>query len=340
MAARRERGLFDPDAAPGESPFDHHIYVIASRRRHRGGRHLRGVLARRHPAARQPDRVYDDNQISIEDDTAIALQRGHRARATRRTAGTCRSSRAARTSPAILAGACDARRKAETDRPSFIRCAPSSAGPAPNKRTPARRTARRSARTRSPRPRRSSASTRTSPSRSTTRSSRTPARSSSAGSEAHAGVARVVRRVGRGEPERKAAARPADSRATLPDGWAKALPTCEPDAEGRGHPQGLRRGARRAGRRCCPSCGAARPTWPSATTPRWRARPRSARQTHRHQGCGTADPYGRTLHFGIREHAMGAILNGIALHGPTRAVRRHVPDRSATTCAAPCGWPR
>ena len=31
-----------------------------------------------------------------------------------------------------------------------------------------------------------------------------------------------------------------------------------------------------------------------------------------------AHPYGRTLHFGIREHAMGAILSGIALHGPTR----------------------
>ena len=31
-----------------------------------------------------------------------------------------------------------------------------------------------------------------------------------------------------------------------------------------------------------------------------------------------AQPYGRTLHFGIREHAMGAILTGIALHGPTR----------------------
>ena len=30
------------------------------------------------------------------------------------------------------------------------------------------------------------------------------------------------------------------------------------------------------------------------------------------------DPYGRVLHFGIREHAMGAILNGIALHGGTR----------------------
>jgi transketolase len=31
-----------------------------------------------------------------------------------------------------------------------------------------------------------------------------------------------------------------------------------------------------------------------------------------------ATPYGRTLHFGVREHAMGAILSGIALHGPTR----------------------
>ena len=33
----------------------------------------------------------------------------------------------------------------------------------------------------------------------------------------------------------------------------------------------------------------------------------------------TGNPYGRVLHFGIREHAMGAIVNGIVLHGPTRA---------------------
>lgn len=36
-------------------------------------------------------------------------------------------------------------------------------------------------------------------------------------------------------------------------------------------------------------------------------------------GHWTGDAYGRVLHFGIREHAMGAILNGIALHGPTRS---------------------
>ena len=32
-----------------------------------------------------------------------------------------------------------------------------------------------------------------------------------------------------------------------------------------------------------------------------------------------ADPYGRIIHFGIREHAMGAVLNGISLHGLTRS---------------------
>ena len=32
-----------------------------------------------------------------------------------------------------------------------------------------------------------------------------------------------------------------------------------------------------------------------------------------------ADPYGRVIHFGIREHAMGSIINGISLHGLTRA---------------------
>ncbi len=37
--------------------------------------------------------------------------------------------------------------------------------------------------------------------------------------------------------------------------------------------------------------------------------------THEFSG----DQYGRVLHFGIREHAMGSILNGIALHGKSRS---------------------
>jgi len=41
----------------------------------------------------------------------------------------------------------------------------------------------------------------------------------------------------------------------------------------------------------------------------------SLHSTHEFSG----DPYGRVLHFGIREHAMGSILNGISLHGKTRS---------------------
>src|ERR1041384_7054105 len=73
MAARRERGLFDPSAAPGESPFDHHIFVIAS-----DGDIEEGVTSEASSLAGRQQLgnltvIYDDNKISIEDDTTIAL---------------------------------------------------------------------------------------------------------------------------------------------------------------------------------------------------------------------------------------------------------------------------
>src|SRR4051812_30755200 len=73
MAARRERGLFDPDAPAGESPFDHHIYVLAS-----DGDIEEGVTSEASSIAGVQQLgnlvvIYDDNKISIEDDTAIAL---------------------------------------------------------------------------------------------------------------------------------------------------------------------------------------------------------------------------------------------------------------------------
>jgi transketolase len=73
MAARRERGLLDPDPAPGESLFDHHIYVIAS-----DGDIEEGVTSEASSLAGRQELgnlivFYDDNKISIEDDTAIAL---------------------------------------------------------------------------------------------------------------------------------------------------------------------------------------------------------------------------------------------------------------------------
>ena len=73
MAARYERGLFDPDAAPGTSPFDHYIYVIAS-----DGDIEEGVTSEASSLAGTQQLgnlivFYDKNQISIEHDTNIAL---------------------------------------------------------------------------------------------------------------------------------------------------------------------------------------------------------------------------------------------------------------------------
>ncbi len=51
MAARRERGLLDPEAAPGESPFDHQIYAICSDGDLEEGVSARGLLASPAPSS-------------------------------------------------------------------------------------------------------------------------------------------------------------------------------------------------------------------------------------------------------------------------------------------------
>jgi transketolase len=72
MAARRERGLLDPDARAGKSPFDHHIYVFASDGDiEEGVSHEVSSLAAHHQLGNLV-MIYDDNRISIEDDTNIA----------------------------------------------------------------------------------------------------------------------------------------------------------------------------------------------------------------------------------------------------------------------------
>jgi transketolase len=73
IAQRRQRGLFDPDAAPGQSPFDHHVYVIAS-----DGDIMEGVSHEASALAGHQELgnltvIYDQNHISIEDDTNISF---------------------------------------------------------------------------------------------------------------------------------------------------------------------------------------------------------------------------------------------------------------------------
>jgi len=73
MAARKERELYDPAARPGESVFDHFVYCIAG-----DGDMQEGVSAEASSLAATLDLgnlvlIYDDNRISIEGDTVIAL---------------------------------------------------------------------------------------------------------------------------------------------------------------------------------------------------------------------------------------------------------------------------
>jgi len=73
-AQRYVRGMFDPDAAPGQSPFDYHIWVFAG-----DGCLEEGITSEASSLAGAQEIgnltvVWDDNHISIEDDTAIAFR--------------------------------------------------------------------------------------------------------------------------------------------------------------------------------------------------------------------------------------------------------------------------
>ena len=313
MASRYERGLFDPDAAPGASPFDHFIYVIAS-----DGDMEEGVTSEASSIAgvQQLGNLivfYDHNEISIEDDTKIALDEDT---AARYEAYGWHVQRVEGGENVVGIEEAIANAKAVTDRPSFISLRTIIGYPAPHLMNTGK------------------------------------AHGAALGDEEVAAVKKILgfdpdktfevrddviahtrELVNRGkeahakwqpefeswaerEPERKALL----DRLTaekLPDGWDADLPHWEPgsdaiatrkasnevlNAVGPKLPELWGGSADLAGSTNTTIKGADSFGPPSISTKEY-----------------TAHWYGRTLHFGIREHAMGAILSGIVLHGPTRA---------------------
>ncbi|GHF38148.1 transketolase [Amycolatopsis bartoniae] len=311
MAARRERGLLDPDAAPGESLFDHHIYVIAS-----DGDIEEGVTSEASSLAGRQELgnlivFYDDNKISIEDDTTIALSED-----------TAKRYEAYGWHVQVVEGGEDvvaieeAIKAAKADpRPSFILLRTVIGYPAPKKMNTGK------------------------------------AHGAALGAEEVAAVKEILgfdpersfviedevlantrKALDRGKqwraewqerydawaaanPERKALADRLSTR-TLPDGWADKLPTWEPDAKGIA--------TRKASGEVLNSLADVLPElWGgSADLAESNNTTMKGADSFGPEKASTdmwqANPYGRTLHFGVREHAMGSILNGIALHGGTR----------------------
>ncbi|MGZ4525418.1 MAG: transketolase [Mycobacterium sp.] len=313
MASRYERGLFDPDAAPGTSPFDHFIYAIAS-----DGDIEEGVTSEASSlaAVQQLGNLivfYDHNQISIEDDTDIALCEDTAARY-RAYGWHVQEVEGGENVVAIEEAIANA--KATTDRPSFISLRTIIGYPAPKLMNTGK------------------------------------AHGAALGDEEVAAVKEILgfdpdksfevrdeviahtrKLVDRGkeahekwqtdfdawaqrEPDRKALL----DRLTaeeLPDGWDADIPHWEPgskalatraasgevlSAVGPKLPELWGGSADLAGSNNTTMKGVDSFGPPSISTKDY-----------------TAHWYGRTLHFGVREHAMGAILSGIVLHGPTRA---------------------
>jgi transketolase len=318
MAARRERGLLDPDAAPGTSPFDHHIYAFCSDGDiEEGITHEASALA----AVQELGNLtvlYDDNHISIEDDTKIAKSEDV---AARYEAYGWHVQRVDWLAPggyhedpqALYQAYLNA--QAETTQPSLIVLRTIIAWPAPDaQNTGAAHGAALGAG--------EVAKTKQilgfDPAVSFPAEEETVAYArqvTDRGKQLHAEWDAALATWAAGSPERAALLDRLAAR-RLPDGWASALPTFPPDAKGLA--------TRAASGQVLNALAAVLPElWggsadlAGSNDTTMKGEPSFLppdRQTAMFPGTW----YGRTLHFGIREHAMGGILSGIALHGLTR----------------------
>ncbi|MEU6498889.1 transketolase [Streptomyces californicus] len=318
MGGRRERGLLDPDAPTGTSPFDHHVYVVAS-----DGDLMEGVTSEASSLAGHQELgnlivFYDSNHISIEDDTDISFSEDVTARYASygwhvQTVDFTRTGDYVEDVEALLAAVEAA--KAETGRPSLILLRTIIGWPAPTKQNTGK------------------------------------AHGSALGDEEVAATkkllgfdpdadfaveddvlehARAVRERGAeahrawepgyqewrsAHPERaELLDRLREQR--LPDGWTDSLPVFDAD------PKGI--ATRKASGDVLTALAPVLPElWggsadlAGSNNTTMEGEPSFVPES-KQTGEFPGNPYGRTLHFGIREHAMGAILNGIALQSLTR----------------------
>lgn len=311
MAARKERGLFDPEAPAGESPFDHYVYTIAS-----DGDLQEGVTAEASSLAGTQKLgnlivFWDDNRISIEDDTNIAFNEDVVARyeAYGWHVQTVESGEDVVAIEEAVKAA-----QAETERPSFIRVKTVIGYPAPNKMNTG---GVHGAALGDDEVAATKEVLGFDPERSFHIDDEVIAHTRKLrerGAEKHAAWQKKFDEWAAANPENKALFDRMQAR-ELPQDFDAELPVWEPgeslatrkaseatiQALAASLPEMWGGSADLAGSNNTVIKGADSFGPATITTDMW-----------------SAQPYGRNLHFGIREHAMSAIMNGIALHGNTR----------------------
>ena len=314
MAARFERGLLDPDTAANQSPFDHSIWVICS-----DGDLQEGVSAEAHSLAGTQELgnlniIYDDNRISIEGDTHNAFTEDVSARY--RAYGWHVIDIAAAADGSVDVAALDAAMiaaKKEVSKPSLIRMKSVIAWPAPKARGTA---ASHGSALGEDEIKETKIQLGLNPDEHFAMPAEVLAHArlvKQRGAAAHAEWNTKFEQWKSAHPDKAQLLSRLQSR-TLPDGWDSKLPVFAP---------GKDVATRAASGEVINAIAAVLPEF-------WGGSADLAGSNNTSiKGGGSflpassaiagANPYGRIIHFGIREHAMGSILNGITLHGLTRA---------------------
>ncbi|MFD8089931.1 transketolase [Streptomyces malaysiensis] len=313
MAARYERGLFDPEAPQGASPFDHTIWAIVSDGDLEEGISAEASSLAGHQRLGNIVALYDDNHISIEGDTATALSEDVLGRYEAYGWHVQRIEQSENGDFDIhaLYGALKAA-QAETERPSIIAARTIIAWPAPNaQNTEASHGSALGADEVAATKRVLGFDPEQHFAVDTDVINHTRALVER-GREAHAAWDKRLQEWRNTSPER-AALFDRITAGELPEGWEGVLPVFEP---------GKDVATRKASGQVLKALGGVLPElWGgSADLAGSNNTTIDASSSFLPKGnpLPEADPYGRTIHFGIREHAMGSAMNGIALHGNTR----------------------
>jgi transketolase len=314
MAARYERGLLDPHTAAQQSIFDHTIWVICS-----DGDLQEGVSAEAHSLAGTQELgnlnvIYDDNRISIEGDTHNAFTEDVSARY--RAYGWHVIDVAAASDGSVDIAALDAAMvaaKKESSKPSLIRMKSVIAWPAPKARGTA---ASHGSALGEDEIKQTKIALGLNPDEDFAMPADvlTHARLvKTRGAEARAQWNAKFDQWKASNPDKATLLDRLQTR-SLPAGWDSKLPVFAP---------GKDVATRAASGEVINAIAAVLPEF-------WGGSADLAGSNNTSiKGGGSflpasssiegADPYGRIIHFGIREHAMASILNGITLHGLTRS---------------------